>query len=122
MKTIVESIRERDAVIATSLVESMLNKKVMAVLSEARKQVAAEAFGSDDLDEGKAEDVTPHGKPSTKLVAKPRAKFFVNGETHMNHDFINSNPQKFDSDCKVCGGKNRDSVHAGEDYDPMYPR
>ena len=27
------------------------------------------------------------------------------------HSYINSNPQAFDSDCAICGGKCRDSIH-----------
>ncbi len=32
------------------------------------------------------------------------------------HDFINSNPAAFDSNCSVCGGKNRDSVHQTKSF------
>jgi hypothetical protein len=28
-----------------------------------------------------------------------------------NHAFVNSDPSGFDSNCVVCGGKDRDSVH-----------
>ncbi len=27
------------------------------------------------------------------------------------HEFINSDPTKFDSNCSICGGKNRDAIH-----------
>lgn len=30
----------------------------------------------------------------------------------MTHAFHNSNPNAFDSNCSVCGGKDRDSVHS----------
>jgi hypothetical protein len=29
----------------------------------------------------------------------------------MRHEFINSNPAGFDSNCVICGGKHRDAVH-----------
>lgn len=28
-----------------------------------------------------------------------------------NHAFVNSDPSKFDSNCSVCEGKHRDSIH-----------
>lgn len=31
------------------------------------------------------------------------------------HLFVNSNPAGFDSNCSVCGGKHRDSVHGAFD-------
>jgi hypothetical protein len=29
----------------------------------------------------------------------------------MQHFYVNSNPEEFDSNCLVCGGKNRDAIH-----------
>lgn len=38
-----------------------------------------------------------------------------------NHEFVKRDPSKFDSNCTVCEGKHRDSVHSTqEEMDEMY--
>jgi hypothetical protein len=39
-----------------------------------------------------------------------------------NHEFVNSDPTKFDSNCVVCGGKHRDAVHAKAEGEINKPR
>ena len=51
MKTLLESIKHKDAVNASSLIETLLKTKTLTAINEARMQVAADAFGPADLDE-----------------------------------------------------------------------
>jgi hypothetical protein len=38
----------------------------------------------------------------------------------MAHLYVNSNPDGFDSNCLVCGGKNRDAIHYGQILPAIY--
>src|ERR1044071_7023830 len=105
MKTLVEQFRDdNNALKVTSTIESMLKQKTLEAIEEARKQVAAEAFGeslTSEINEttkvSKKEDpmgvADTLGLPTKKNPWGKKPKPFVKGKPSLKKESVDVNEE-----------------------------